>query len=129
MKKLSLILTLALIIGAISCNKYENGPSVSLKSKKSRVANIWIIDEYIDADGEIEKEDDSETYEFSKDGNVTVSYDGDSEKGKWEFRNDKESIAFIFNGDEEVYLITKLKEKEFWIADEDKDEIHFIPKN
>lgn len=129
MKNLIAILIVALLFGAASCKKYENGPAITLKSKKARVANTWIIDEYVYANGDIDKETDSDTYELSKDGTLIRSYGSTSFDGKWEFRKDKEDIAFIYDNYEVTYTIVKLKEKELWLADEDKDEVHFIPKN
>lgn len=129
MKKLTTILMVALLVGAASCKKYEEGPGFSLRSKKARVANTWIIDQYVDADGDVQKETDSDTYEMKKDGTFTRSYGSTSFDGKWEFRKDKEQLAFVYEHYESVYTIIKLKEKELWLADEDKDEIHFVPKN
>lgn len=129
MKKLTAVLSVFLLVGFTSCKKYEEGPSFSLRSKKARVANSWIVDEYVYTDGEIFKANNSPIYEFEKDGDLRISYPYGEDRGSWEFRNSKESIAFIIDGFVDVYAIVKLKEKELWLADELKDEIHFIPAN
>lgn len=133
MKKLIAILTLALLVGVVSsCKKYEEGPGFSFRSKKARVANTWVIDEYVYSDGDIDKVTESGNYTFEKDGTFLFEWGSSvSEKGTWEFTSDKEEIKWIYNDGSytEKYTIIKLKEKEFWIADEDNDQIHFLPKS
>jgi len=48
MKKLSGILLFALILALVlpSCGKYEEGPSISLRSKTSRIVNEWVVEKY-----------------------------------------------------------------------------------
>jgi hypothetical protein len=129
MKKLSVLLGVALLVGTTSCKKYEEGPGISFRSKASRVANTWIIDQYVDADGDIDKETDSDTFELTKDGKVTVTYGSTSQTGTWEFQKDKEEIKFNYEYYDATYTIIKLKNNEMWLADEDKDQIHFVSKN
>ena len=46
MKHFSKLLFLILCISIVSCKKYEDGPAISLMSKKARIANIWKVDVY-----------------------------------------------------------------------------------
>jgi hypothetical protein len=68
MRKPLKLMTIAILCIGItstytSCKKYDEGPALSLKSKKARVANEWIIE-----------------YAFDIDDNqvVTSDYDGET---------------------------------------------------
>ena len=138
MKKLNFLLRAAiaatLVLGAGSCKKYDEGPALSLKSKKSRVANEWKIEYAYDfKDGEDETADYfGETWEFSKDGEWLERENGSIDKsGTWEFVSDKETLKIVRTGtgsSTDHYDILKLKEKEMWLKD-DEDELHLVPTN
>ena len=44
MSKLNVAVVLIILIGIISCNKYEEGPKMSLLTKKDRFARSWILE-------------------------------------------------------------------------------------
>lgn len=106
-----------------SCSKYEEGPLVSLRTKKARVANTWEIDRYVSADGEETQDNSDNTIEYTKDGDVTYNFGNASYSGTWEFNSDKTGIevttqAFGFSGTS-TSIIVKLKNDEMWLADEE----------
>lgn len=86
-KLITLLLTLVVVVGSVSC-KYENGPTLSLRSKKARVAGSWFLYEIITTD----------------------------EQGKWEFSDGKSKIKHNYeDGTSESAEILKLEHKEMWL--------------
>lgn len=121
--KLSLaLLGFAMIFGTTSCKKYEEGPSLSLRSKKARVANTWVFDKYIvdgtEADLAASGLDKVEA-EYKKDGNYHIKSNGtEVDHGTWEFGDKKETIITTDeDGDKDTATIIKLKNKELWTKD------------
>lgn len=113
------------------CKKYEEGPGLSLRSKKARVANLWKVDYAYDFKDSVIITSDfaGETWEFSKDGNFIERENGTVDKtGSWEFVSDKEQIKIKFSLSTDTYVIVKLKEKEMWLKDAE-EELHLIPAN
>ncbi|PCJ84228.1 MAG: hypothetical protein COA57_09490 [Flavobacteriales bacterium] len=124
----TLLITPVLFTG---CKKYDEGPSLSLRTKKARVANEWKVDFAYDyKDGENTTSDYfGETWEFSKDGEWIERDNGTIDKsGTWEFVSDKESIKITKPFDVDYYDILKLKNKEMWLKDQD-EELHLVPAN
>ena len=140
MKKIVTILVLGMVIGLAifsSCGKYDEGPSLSLRSKKSRVVNTWVIEKYLvngnDATtimlavyGEhslIFKSDDS--YEFSTvPGRKTGTWSFDSKKEKLEFQESATNVKYN-------QKIMRLTANEMWLLDDDgtdKIEVHYKTK-
>ena len=138
MKKLNFLLSTAvaaaLVLSTESCKKYDEGPALSLRTKKARVANEWKIEYAYDfKDGEDETVDYfGETWEFSKDGEWLERENGSIDKsGTWEFVSDKEALKIVRIGtgsSTDHYDILKLKEKEMWLKN-DEDELHLVPTN
>ena len=133
-KLTTLLLGFALIFGT-SCGKYEEGPGISFRSKKARVANTWAVEKY--TINEVEQSTilfADVTFEFTKDGKYTFTFGTNgSEKGTWEFGDKKETIKTTEDGQSSVEesTILKLKNKEFWIKEVDNGvttEIHLKEK-
>ena len=119
------------------CKKYEDGPLMSLRSKKGRIANTWL------AESVLKNGVDSTMYfaaagselVMEKDGSVTatiyrtngVQSDTTNSEGRWELHEKNEVFALILTDlktsevDTNWWYITRLKEKEFWLRDDDKD--------
>ena len=114
------------------CKKYDEGPALSLKGKKARVANEWKIEYAYDYNDNIDVTSDysGETWDFTKKGEFTEKDNGVVDKaGTWEFVSDKEAIQVNITGtgsSTETYTILKLKEKEMWLKDKD-EELHLVP--
>ena len=128
------LLAVTFVLG--SCNKYEEGPALSLRTKKARITNTWKTDKYVDSDGTEENAgDDDGTWEIKKDNSFTITQGQFTANGTWEFVNDKESlkttITYSQSGlsftEENTVKIIKLKNDELWIEDEDGDQTHLIP--
>lgn len=122
--------------GMAACNKYEEGPVVSLRSKKARLANTWQVDEVYDDEGEkVEMDSTSNndaTQTFEKDGGYKMEVPNFGElTGEWEFDDDKEKVIitmeFFGQTDESEYTILRLKNDELWYEDEDDYEYRMVP--
>jgi hypothetical protein len=154
MKKVSLLFLfiLPVLAGSVftGCKKYEDGPALSLRTKKARVSNTWRIEQVFEtASGgsKVDKTDDYRTYyvnyvmNITKEGNYTISYrplniSDYNEAGAWEFGADKNNLIFInSNGNSStignVWEIHRLKEKELWMSTYGNNgtviEAHLIP--
>lgn len=138
MKTLSL-LCLSLSLAFLSCKKYDDGPALSLKSKKARVANTWIIQQAY-RDGEDVTEDyDEYTLRLDPDGNAELaalysfgnfSFEFETD-GTWSFANNNEELVLNFEDDaaDAQYQILKLKSDEMWLRElGGEDELHLITK-
>jgi hypothetical protein len=99
MKKTIKLMTLVLLLAVmtVSCKKYPEGPSMSLRSKKSRVAGDWTIESV-----KFNNNDVTSAYvalvpgfkmTMTKEGNYTVtSNSGELDTGTWKFDDKKENI-------------------------------------
>ncbi len=133
MKKiLALLLVAAFAIPTFqSCKKYENGPSISFRSKASRVANDWAISSYMEDGVDKTNIHVSDVMTLTKDGGATYKFTDNGATitmtGNWVFDTKKENITFTStyprnNGGGttitvtvvETMKITKLFEKEMW---------------
>jgi len=122
------LLTFAVLCGIAvsSCKKYEEGPSVSLLSKKSRLAGEWTIDKVLYNGSDVTSmyfpSGTSYKLTIEKGGSwndaMTSSAGTSTEKGTWEFVNKKEDLKMVTEGsgdaDGDTSVIIKLKSKELW---------------
>lgn len=125
-KNYLLVLLVATTVGA--CGQYDEGPGLSLRSKKARVANDWKVAYAIDLQDQVEITADftGDHWEFSKEGVFAEKSNGVVEKtGTWEFLNDKDEIGITTPDGLDVYQILKLKEKEMWLKNLE-EEIHLV---
>lgn len=129
MKKVGIFSIAALLFGGIAftaCKKYEEGPALSLMTKKARMAGSWEIEAWLE--NGVDKTSDyrqfvsSETFTMEKDGSYTSEMTftiggSDTDSGTWEFINDKEDVKTQSNvtgsTPDTIHLI-RLKNKEFW---------------
>ncbi|MGB1039551.1 MAG: hypothetical protein ACPGVD_01610 [Flavobacteriales bacterium] len=136
LKLSTLLLAVALVFGASSC-KYEEGPALSLRTKKARVAGEWEIEKTISKDGKEDTDWDGWLVTFEKDGtgksSATYTIGGttttSSNTFKWEFTDSKEKIKTT-DEDGEVAEVTilKLKNKEMWVKNENDTQINYKAK-
>jgi hypothetical protein len=145
MKKMFRIAAVALVIGGISfssCKKYEEGPALSLLSKKARIAGTWKVEAYLE--NGVDKTSDyrqlvtDETYTTTKEGTYTSSQTTVlgtfSDNGTWELINDKadfKTLSAQSGSTPDTMVIVKLKSKEFWMKSKSGNpvvEIHYMPR-
>lgn len=135
---LAVVFLLATLAPISSCSKYEEGPSISLRTKKARITNEWKLDE-VKVNGQditsLIKADGDFILEIKSDDTYVQTYAGDSDNGKWEFSSDKEEL--ILRGDDDddddvqIWTIVRLAHDEFWVKfteDGENFEIKFVEK-
>ena len=131
MKHLKFIIAI-LFAGALvttSCSKYEDGPKLSLLTKKSRLCGDWKIQSVsYTPNGGSETDITSfvnsavgSAYEFQieKDGNYKQTGNV-NESGTWKFGEDKDDVTFTpstAGSTADTYRILRLKSKELWLKE------------
>jgi len=127
-------LIIYIIIGAIvifnlaSCKKYDEGPLISLKTKKGRLTGEWML-----VGGDDYNPGLDQTFEFTKNGYFNTLYctflGCYPRFGKWELVNQKEKIEITWEsgniGNKTEYEILRLTNKELVLEDEYKNEMEF----
>ncbi len=144
-KTILLVSFAALMLVNTGCKKYEEGPTISFRSKKARVVNDWKVDKILENGKEV-TDDNLTLYFYFRDDNTgksehiisTVLGDVTStENFKWDFNSDKTQLVVTWLDDDgnesttEKYTILKLYEDEMWWEykhDDDTYEYHLIPK-
>jgi hypothetical protein len=132
-RRLLLAATVLTILNYQSCSKYEDGPAFSLKSKKGRLLGEWELVDVRGASGGFETENLEVTFEFERDGDLTVettySYPGYSYsykyRGDWEFEDSKTTLELDIDGSKSEFEILRLSNQELWIEDDWRDEYRF----
>lgn len=105
-----------------SCNKYEDGPKISLLTKKARLCGDWALEAYL-----VNDVDQTSAYQsvvgtnfewdIEKDGTYKMSGNF-TDNGTWELGEDKDDVRFLSsaaNSTEVSYRILRLKSKELWL--------------
>jgi hypothetical protein len=123
-----------------SCRKYEEGPNISLRTKKARVTNNWRV-ESAEVNG-IEQSQDpfwtKQKHYFRRNGDYTVTIvdpntlQAENINGSWKLYDGDRKIALTLKranaGQDSVvdYNILKLYNKQMWIRRTDNSvELHF----
>lgn len=128
-----------------SCKKrYPEGPSISLLSRKERLANNWHLQSYME-NGVDKTADFNNSFQgalLSINANGTYSFNyklfgliSVNEQGNWNFLNndkDFETKPTSSTGSNGLHHILKLKDKELWYYDDPdsngiKREYHLVP--
>ncbi len=110
MKKylLQVSILLFIVVGLSSCAKYDEGPSLSLMSKISRITGDWQI-----VLQNSQTVSDDVVWSFNKDESFTRSYNGHANVNPaiWSFSADKEIIEVYYLNDDytDYYNIIQLK--------------------
>jgi hypothetical protein len=144
------ILFIALLFSTLlvfqSCNKYEDGPSISLRSAKARICNTWVIDKAYIADIDVTTaymaSFKNMEMSINKDGSYTKSFSDQSNtpfsiSGTWEFgENNTTLIIKVSNITISTLKILRLASKELWLSESYNDanlnainyEVHYKTK-
>ena len=133
--KLVMLAMLALTVASttfVGCKKYEDGPTISLRTRTQRVANTWKIENYTYDGTDLTSLVTGYTETFTTDNNYSYKWGILSGTGKWSFQNkDAEIKVYDVNGQSaKVLIILKLEEKSFWYKtiDGSKTSVyHMIP--
>jgi len=104
------------IISLSGCKKYEDGPGLSLSSKKSRVVANWEFKKVKVSSVDVTSAFLDYTWEIKKDGQFNMVSNGNIDHGKWDFALDKEALDFRYDdGAIEIYNIKRLTAKDLWM--------------
>jgi len=121
------------------CNKYEDGPAISLLSAEKRIDGTYTLDKYYINDQELTLTDiNISEYKvtYNKDGSGTRTINGLKSDIQWEFDDKKENIREKEQGLTGEWSswgnyrkLLKLTKDEIWILDEsdlESSEFHFL---
>ena len=112
---IALMMVFALSLSFIGCKKYQEGPAISLASKKGRVEGVWKVSKsFTDGtedtcDSDCTEGRDKSSVTYTKDGKYTsssvwvilgVASDPFETTGKWLLSADKMSILVDWDDDD-----------------------------
>lgn len=142
MKHVKFFLSSALVVILLSvtgCQKYPEGPLVSIRTKTERVANQWKVGQALDNGSDVTSNYNMFELRLTKKGGATLSLKYTAlgstleytTEGQWSFVNNKEDISFDYdnNDADAVYRILKLEEEEMWLKQDNTSvELHLVSK-
>ena len=122
-----------------SCEKYENGPAISLIPRNERIANTWVIEKAIQNDEDVTSQYDQYEVYYTSDGDSELSAEYTAfgvefqteTQGTWSLTNNDEDLVVDYQDDseDEEYQILKLTSKELWLREKGEDlELHLGQK-
>lgn len=119
MKKPLLFLIITLVaVSFIACKKYEEGPLVSLLTKKQRLDGEWglvlVKNKGVDV---TEFYPDDHAYIFDKNGSFKKISNAVEVTGTWEFNSDKSEIILTVDNSakSDAWVIIRLTNKHLWL--------------
>ncbi|HHG83249.1 MAG TPA: hypothetical protein ENJ82_00740 [Bacteroidetes bacterium] len=130
MKRLSItLLTVALLLGITTtgCKKYEDGPAISIKSKRARATNNWKAKNVFQDGVDYTAWFTDWSIDMGEDGRIVISDKDDNDStitqaGFWDLVNDQKELRLLLteprvDPDQKYYTITRLTSKEFWFKE------------
>ena len=132
-KRLFAITLFSALLFMGACSKYEDGPAVSVLTKKARLSRAWVVEKYIDGDdGEETAGNNDDVLTFYKDGNYSYTSGIFNVDGNWSFINNDEDLQTQYSilgiSTTDHVKILRLTTKELWVQEDNNDEIHYIAK-
>jgi hypothetical protein len=131
--KMILLMLIAGIVLPFSqgCQKYPDGPLISLKSKTTRISNTWKVDNYKVNGTDYTSLVSGYTETFTKDGDYSYKFSLITGTGTWAFENNNETVRItgIDNQSTVDLVIMKLDDSQFWyyyMDGDDKKEFHMV---
>jgi hypothetical protein len=117
-------LMMLVVILLPSCKKYEEGPTISFRSKTARIVNIWKVEKVyinaIDVTSNYALAHKDFALEFKDDGALVQTYtDANSNPiavaGTWALGSKNETLDLTYLGITLSHTILKLKNDELWL--------------
>ncbi|WP_417266299.1 hypothetical protein [Brumimicrobium sp.] len=114
----AILLSLTFVLA--SCSKYEEGPAISLLTKKMRLTGDWTPVKSITDGVSVEYDNKDRIITFEKDGTYISKLSSASFTGEWDFNDDKTKVVISnsgsiqFNNEKEIIRLTN---KELWLID------------
>lgn len=124
--KIISVLMVILVLATISCSKYEDGPILSFRSKKTRIDGTWKYESIIYTDQNISVTENlpDDELTFTSDGNYS---DNKGYTGTWKFSGTVDLSIDKSKDTSHIELkweIIRLSTKQLWFR-RDKEEHHF----
>ncbi len=115
------------------CNKYPEGPSLSLRTRKARLVNDWRIENYKFNDTDLTSLVTGYSETFTKNDDYSYEWGLANGSGTWAFIEDYEKVKLTGSDDQSsrTLVILKLEEKALWyyyMDGNDRNEYHMVPK-
>jgi hypothetical protein len=115
-----------------SCKKGEDDPAVSLRTRKDRFTNTWLLTKYEKNGASQSLSGATYTYDVHNNGTLTRTVEGavfgfptrTVSDGTWEFINDEEDVRITIEGDATIYNVQRLASNELWLKRTDGNDIH-----
>lgn len=116
--KISLLHVLLIVLSLVSCGKYEEGPGISLRTKKNRITNTWKLTK-VEVNG-VDQTPSPSSYSLTmtlKDdetltANYTIFTAPFNTSGNWAFSSDKLNLILTDNTGSSTNNILRLTNKE-----------------
>lgn len=131
-KKYSITIAIFTLLVSFNSCKYEDGPTLSLRTKKARLVGKWYQTEPALNEGakyyyEFKSNDDfTSGGSFMLDGEEQ-SYSSD---GMWEWDSNKEKVKIIYGPVDEYKInVTRLTNKELWFKIDNDENIYKYNKD
>ena len=115
MNRIFAFLCLALLTLS-ACKKYNEGPVVSIWSRKERIEGKWVVGYAEKNQQDITSSYKDVVWEFTRNYSVIETTDSFKINGIWgTMTNDKDFVIDYDNGNRNIYEIVRLTRKQFWI--------------
>lgn len=129
MKSQTTLIILAIALGVLSCEKYEEGGSLG-NADKTIATTLWKIESAYDLEDKVDITNDyaAELWEFNESGMFKINSEI---KGTYAFSKDMKTL-FISNksGTEaDVFTIERLDKEAMWLTMPAEIELRFIPNS
>jgi hypothetical protein len=124
-------LFILLLVGTMApilqgCNKYSDGPMLSVVSRTERLSNIWKVENYKIDGTDYTSIVTNYTEIFSKSGAYSYDWGILGGSGTWAFQNNDMEVKLTGNDNQtsRTLYILKLEEKALWYYYTDNDKRH-----
>jgi hypothetical protein len=115
-----------------SCKKGEDDPVVSLRTRKDRFTNTWLLTRYEKNGANQDISGATYTYDVFNSGSLTRTVEGGVfgfptrtvSNGTWEFINDEEDVRITIEGSSVIYNVQRLASNELWLKRTDGNDVH-----
>ena len=127
------LIGLIAVTAIASCSKKgEDDPAVSLRTRKDRFTNTWVLTKYEKNGVSQDLSGTTYTYEVFHDGTLTQTIEGavfgfptkSVKNGTWEFINDEEDVRITIDGNPVIYNVQRLASNELWLKRTDGSDVN-----
>ncbi|MDT8308673.1 MAG: hypothetical protein RQ866_04025 [Bacteroidales bacterium] len=109
-----------MLSGFYGCKKYEEGPFISLLTKKARIDNTWDLIQAYNDDVDILDQVKIGEYEWriDKNGSFVLINNSNTITGSWEFVSDKEELKLMYDlsPTPSIWTIVQLKNNKMTLS-------------